>query len=125
VSAEPGCKLYDMVRETLRKEFPEGDVRQPTALLWRIFDPQLANALTVDAVLAYVVYDSLVSGEDINAALSIAAQVVPEGRVVVFAHTGAKVDGAVQRDLRPEREEVRFISGCPCGGPYGLAESKS
>jgi len=108
------CELYEMAREELQKEFPGTKVRRPTSLFWKTFHPQLAHAFAAYGVLGYVVESEVVSVYDMFTAHGIATDVVPDGRVIIFAHGGASVEERVMKDLDPRKEEIRFIVGCPC-----------
>src|SRR5262249_51534739 len=50
-------------------------------------------------------------------AYRIATDVVPNGRIIIFAHKGAPVDPNVLRELNPAEEEIRFITEDGCPGP--------
>src|SRR5262249_61278720 len=109
------CELYEMAREELQKEFPGTKVRRPTSLFWKTFHPQLAHAFAAYGVLGYVVESEVVSAYDMFTAHGIATDVVPDGRVIFFAHGGASVEERALKALAHAKEKTASFWGVPFG----------
>jgi len=108
------CALYEIARRKLEEEFPGTVAKRPTSLLWKVFHPQLVNALAIPGVLAYVVDRPVVTFADLESARDIAIEidVVPTGRIIIFAHKDALVEPEVTQELQPGKEEIRLLIGC-------------
>lgn len=107
---DTSSRLYEKARLRLEEEFPGTSAKRPTSPLWRIFDPELANALSIPGVLAYVVERPFVTSEDLDTARSIASDVVPTGRIIIFALENSVVEPDVTEQLHQVKEEVRLIA---------------